>query len=143
LAGQGVEGLHGAFHAAFALRLVALLGALAIAPPKKRIPSFGKGRAVWYVNRNIREALRLGILEKIASNLSWETVEGKRVMTFDDIPVRRTDALLNTEAKVESAATAAMTGATPLASVVIAAGTPAGARFVLGLPMQNSPFLRL
>lgn len=66
----------------------------------ERIPSFGKGRACWYVNRTIREKLRLGILEKTTSNLSWETVEGKRVMTFDDIPVRRTDALLNTEARV-------------------------------------------
>lgn len=66
----------------------------------ERIPSFGKGRACWYVNRTIREKLRLGILEKVSSNLSWETVEGKRVMTFDDIPVRRTDALLNTEARV-------------------------------------------
>ena len=66
----------------------------------ERIPSFGKGRAAWYVNRTIREKLRLGILEKVSSNLSWETVEGKRVMTFDDIPVRRTDALINTEARV-------------------------------------------
>ena len=66
----------------------------------ERIPSFGKGRACWYVNRNIREKLRVGILEKTTNNLSWETVEGKRVMTFDDIPVKRTDALLNTEARV-------------------------------------------
>ena len=66
----------------------------------ERIPSFGKGRACWYVNRTIREKLRLGILEKVASNLSWETVAGKRVMTFDDIPVRRTDALINTESVV-------------------------------------------
>jgi len=66
----------------------------------ERIPSFGKGRACWYVNRTIREKLRIGILEKISNNLSWETVEGKRVMTFDDIPVRRTDALINAEALV-------------------------------------------
>jgi len=66
----------------------------------ERIPSFGKGRAVWYVNRTIREALRKGILERVSNNLSWETVEGKRVMTFDDIPVRRTDALVNNEAVV-------------------------------------------
>ncbi|THF64318.1 major capsid protein [Pseudothauera rhizosphaerae] len=66
----------------------------------ERIPSLGKGRAVWYVNRTIREKLRLGILEKVASNLSWETVAGKRVMTFDDIPVRRCDAIINTEALV-------------------------------------------
>jgi hypothetical protein len=66
----------------------------------ERIPSFGKGRACWYVNRTIREKLRLGILERTSSNLNWETVEGKRVMTFDDIPVRRTDALVNSEARV-------------------------------------------
>lgn len=57
-------------------------------------------RACWYVPRNIRENLRLGILEKISNNLNWDTVEGKRVMTFDDIPVKRCDSLLNTEARV-------------------------------------------
>ena len=66
----------------------------------ERIPSFGKGRACFYMNRNLREKLRLGILEKVSSNLTWETVEGKRVMTFDDIPVRRTDALGVTETRV-------------------------------------------
>ena len=66
----------------------------------ERIPSFGAGRAAFYCNRNIREKLRLGILEKVASNLTFETVAGKRVMTFDEIPVMRTDALLNNEAVV-------------------------------------------
>lgn len=66
----------------------------------ERIPSFGKGRAAFYVNRNIREKLRIGILEKTAYNLSWDNVAGKRVMMFDDIPVRRTDALVNNESIV-------------------------------------------
>ena len=66
----------------------------------ERIPELGKGRAAFYMNRRLREKLRLGILEKISSNLTWETVSGERVMTFDDIPVRRTDALVNTEARV-------------------------------------------
>jgi hypothetical protein len=66
----------------------------------ERIPSFGMGRAAFYCNRRIRESLRIGILEKIANNLSWETVAGKRMMVFDEIPVRRTDALLETEARV-------------------------------------------
>lgn len=66
----------------------------------ERIPVLGQGRACFYVNRTVREALRMGILEKTANNLSWETVAGERVMTFDDIPVRRTDALLNTEAQL-------------------------------------------
>lgn len=66
----------------------------------ERIPAFGMGRAVWYVNRNVREKLRLGILNKVGNNLAWDTVAGQRLMTFDGIPVRRTDAILNTEAVV-------------------------------------------
>lgn len=66
----------------------------------ERIPELGKGRAAFYMNRRLREKLRLGILEKISSNLSWENIAGERVMTFDDIPVRRCDALVNTEARV-------------------------------------------
>ena len=66
----------------------------------ERIPQLGLGRAVFYANRTVRTALRLGILEKISSNLSWETVAGKRVMVFDDIPVRTCDAILNSEARV-------------------------------------------
>lgn len=65
----------------------------------ERVKTTG-ARASWYVPRNIRENLRLGILEKISNNLAWDTVEGKRVMTFDDIPVKRVDALSKTEARV-------------------------------------------
>lgn len=66
----------------------------------ERIPSFGAGRAAFYCNRNIREKLRLGILEKVSSNLTFESVAGKRVMMFDEIPVVRTDALVNNESVV-------------------------------------------
>lgn len=66
----------------------------------ERIPSFNNGRAAFYLNRNIREKLRLGILEKITTQLTWETVAGKRVMSFDGIPVRRVDQLVNNEAVV-------------------------------------------
>lgn len=66
----------------------------------ERIPSFGAGRPCFYVNRTIREKLRLGILEKVSSNLTWETVAGERVMMFDGIPVRRCDQILNTESRV-------------------------------------------
>lgn len=66
----------------------------------ERIPSFGIGRPVWYVNRNIREKLRLGIVEKTSSQLTWDTVAGKRVLTFDDIPVRRLDRLIDTEDEI-------------------------------------------
>lgn len=66
----------------------------------EKIPNLAGGRACWYVNRTVRTALRFGILEKIASNLTWETVSGKRVMMFDDIPVNLTDAIVNTEQAV-------------------------------------------
>lgn len=66
----------------------------------ERIPELGKGRAAFYMNRRLREKLRLGILEKVSSNLTFETVAGERMVTFDGIPVRRTDALINTESRV-------------------------------------------
>lgn len=66
----------------------------------ERIPQLGMGRAAFYCNRTIRTKLRLGILDKISNNLSWETVAGKRIMVFDDIPVRVCDAILNTEDRV-------------------------------------------
>jgi hypothetical protein len=66
----------------------------------EHVPVLGAGRAAFYANRIVRESLRIGILEKIGNNLSWETVAGKPVMVFDNIPVRRCDALLNTEARV-------------------------------------------
>lgn len=66
----------------------------------ERIPQLGMGRAAFYCNRTVRTALRLAILERVSNNLTWETVEGKRVMTFDDIPVRTSDALLSTETAI-------------------------------------------
>jgi hypothetical protein len=66
----------------------------------ERIPQLGMGRAAFYCNRTIRTNLRLGILDKISNNLAWETVAGKRVMVFDDIPVRTCDAILNAEGRV-------------------------------------------
>lgn len=67
----------------------------------ERVDNLGAGRPVFYMNRTIREKLRLGILERISNNLTWETVSGKRVMTFDDIPVKRVDQILKTEGRVQ------------------------------------------
>lgn len=59
------------------------------------------GRPVWYMNRTVREALRLGIIEKIApATLTAETVAGKPVIMFDGIPVKRCDQILKTEARI-------------------------------------------
>lgn len=60
----------------------------------------GLGRSVWYVPKTVRSALRFAIQNKIANNLTWETVFGRRVMMFDGIPVQRVDAILETEALV-------------------------------------------
>lgn len=67
----------------------------------ERVDNLGAGRPVFYMNRTIREKLRLGILERVSNNLTWETVAGKRVMTFDDIPVKRVDRILKTESRVQ------------------------------------------
>jgi hypothetical protein len=57
------------------------------------------GTPVIYANRTITSFLRRQIVNKVASaSLMMDQVGGKRVMSFDGIPVRRADALLNTEA---------------------------------------------
>lgn len=65
------------------------------------VPDLNVGRPVFYCNRTIRSFLRRQIANKTAaSTLTMDTVAGKRVIGFDGIPVRRCDALLNTEAHV-------------------------------------------
>ena len=65
------------------------------------IPSMGMGRPAFYMNRTIRSFLRRQIVNKVASSsLQMDDVAGKRVVTFDGVPVRRCDALLNTEAGI-------------------------------------------
>ena len=59
------------------------------------------GRPAFYCSRKIRSFLRRQITNKVAaSTLTMEDVSGKKVVAFDGIPVRRTDALLHTEARV-------------------------------------------
>lgn len=65
------------------------------------IPNTGMGRAAFYMSRKLRSFLRRQITNKVAaSTLSMDEVAGKKVVTFDGIPCRRTDALLLTEARV-------------------------------------------
>lgn len=54
----------------------------------------------WYMNRKARAWLRIQKLTKAAGQITYEMVEGKEVMFFDGIPVRVTDALLNSESRV-------------------------------------------
>lgn len=62
------------------------------------IPSLSMGRPVFYCSRTVKSFLRRQIAAKVASStLTMDQVGGKHVLTFDGIPVRRCDAILNTE----------------------------------------------
>jgi len=63
----------------------------------------GSGRRVWYMNERIRTQLRLEMLKTTNVNLTFETVEGKKVMMFDGMPIRVSDQLLLTEAVISQA----------------------------------------
>lgn len=65
------------------------------------VPNLGMGRPAFYLPRKLRSFLRRQIVNKVAaSTLTMESIAGKRVVTFDGVPCRRTDALLLTEARV-------------------------------------------
>lgn len=60
------------------------------------------GRPVFYMNRTMARRLRTEARESVGSGggLTFDNYEGKRIMMFGDVPIRRVDALLNTEALV-------------------------------------------
>lgn len=60
----------------------------------------GAPRAAWYGNRRIRALLRRAQQEKIANNITTEELYGKTVTAINGVPLRMTDAILNTEARV-------------------------------------------
>jgi hypothetical protein len=67
------------------------------------VPSLSMGRPAFYVNRTTRAWLRRQMTNKTKnSTLSVDTMAGKRVLSFDGVPVRRCDALLSTEAGITS-----------------------------------------
>lgn len=67
----------------------------------ERVPSLSMGRPAFYVSRDIRTMLRRQIINKVGnSTLSMDNIAGKKVLMFDEIPVRRSDALSFTETAV-------------------------------------------
>ena len=64
------------------------------------LPNAKMGRPVFYCNRTVRSFLRRQMVNKSNLNLSLDQIAGKHVVAFDGIPVKRVDALLNTEAAV-------------------------------------------
>ena len=65
------------------------------------VQSLNMGRPAFYCNRTVKSFLRRQIVNKVLnSTLSMDTVAGKHVLSFDGVPVRRCDALVNNEAVV-------------------------------------------
>lgn len=65
------------------------------------IPNLNLGRCAFYMSRDVRTKFRQQVANGIAnSTLEWTDVGGRRVMMFQDIPVRRVDALAADEALV-------------------------------------------
>lgn len=64
------------------------------------LPGDGAGQSVWYCNRGISAALQKLATTKPNANLKFEDFGGKKVLMVNGFPVRRCDALLNTETRV-------------------------------------------
>lgn len=54
----------------------------------ERVENQSSGRPVIYVPRSVRTCLRLQTLAKSNVNLTFDTVEGKRVLAFDGVPIK-------------------------------------------------------
>jgi len=66
-----------------------------------KIPNIRLGKAAFYANNDVITFLDLQTLNQSNVNVSYgQDVHGQKVMTFRGIPVRRCDAILNTEATV-------------------------------------------
>jgi hypothetical protein len=64
------------------------------------VPNLSMGRPVFYANKTITSFLRRQMANKDNVHLSLDQVAGKSVLSFDGVPVRKSEALLNTEAVV-------------------------------------------
>lgn len=65
------------------------------------LPWDGAGRPAFYCNRTIRGFLRRQIVHAKNVRMTMEQIAGKRVTMFDEtVPVRKVNAILNTEARV-------------------------------------------
>lgn len=65
-----------------------------------RIPNRGMGKPVFYMNRTIAQAIDLQSLDKASLALSVKETEGEWWTAFRGIPIRETDAILETESRV-------------------------------------------
>ena len=56
----------------------------------ERLPGDANAGAMFYMNRELRTALRLQISAKPNVNLTWEGAEGKKVLNWDGIAIHKT-----------------------------------------------------
>ncbi len=66
----------------------------------EQVPNLDMGRAVLYCNKTIKSFLRRQIKNSNNVHITMDEVAGKKVMSFDGVPVKKCDAILNTEAAV-------------------------------------------
>lgn len=64
------------------------------------LPNIKLGRPVFYVSRAVRSMLRRQTMNKTVYQLTTDNISGRHVLSFDGIPVRRSDQLLATEARL-------------------------------------------
>ena len=64
------------------------------------VPEVNLGRPVIYCNRKIRTWLRIMVNEKSNVYLSLDEFGGKKILTFDGIPIKRCDKILTTESRI-------------------------------------------
>ncbi len=65
------------------------------------VPQLSMGRPAFYCNRTVASVLRRQAVTKVAgATLGLEEVAGRRVTTFDGVPLYRCEAILNSEAAV-------------------------------------------
>jgi hypothetical protein len=71
-----------------------------MAQAQEMLPFIDMGTPVFYANRTVRSFLRRQLTNKSNVWLTQSEAGGKKVMDFGEVPVKRLDTLLNTEARV-------------------------------------------
>ncbi|MBX3502800.1 MAG: hypothetical protein KF889_25425 [Alphaproteobacteria bacterium] len=65
-----------------------------------KIPMMGMGRPVFYMNRAMRTWFDIQAINKTTLALKFDEIDGKQRTSFQGIPLRTCDAILNTESTV-------------------------------------------
>jgi hypothetical protein len=68
----------------------------------KRIPAINAGKAAFYMNRSCEQYLDIQRKDAVMAGgqFSYDVVDGKQLMSFRGVPIRRCDVLLESESRV-------------------------------------------